>query len=332
MRILAQKITEDLSHPQDKRRFGNLIEVDFFSKVPSDSLRGDKIILNIHSDLKLFENLRYSWDCVVFDYCDMIHTRNPLSFYIMTTLWFIKGKISAPISRKKFKQILNEVDVLVVGSIAQKNLCEIFRSKDIYVIEDYFGNLVLGESLADDQKSNGIVWEGLAGGNFNSLLKCFRVAKLSGLNLTVVTDLEYPVFSGILKIRTEIVLQVMSFITRNKNVVLKKWTMANLKLAADEGEYIVVPLNGSNLLEYYKPANKAVLSLIMGLKPILYKTPDYELFSSTISSTRSICFTSLSEAAELLSNYPKLNSHGIEEYLNNRNKNKLTLKWKAILS
>jgi hypothetical protein len=332
MRVLAQKVSTDLSHPQDKRRFGELVETCFFESIPTDILSDDRIILNIHSDLTRFEDVKEKKASIIFDYCDMIHTRSPFAFYTMTLLWFIKGKISAPISRKKFRKILSEVDVLVVGSIAQKNICEKFRSKDIYVIEDYFDGCVFGDSAVNYHKGRGIVWEGLAGGNLFILLKCFRIAKLSGLNLTVVTDLVYPLFSGILKIRMGRVLRVISFLTQNKNFVLKKWTMTNFKLAAQEGEYILVPLNGSNSLEYYKPANKAALSLMMGLKPVLYSTPDYELFSSMICSTRSLCFKSTSEATELLSNYPELSSLGIEEYLNNRNREKLKLKWRVILS
>lgn len=332
MRILAQKVSEDLSHPQDRRRFSSLIDVEFFGKVLPNISKKDKIILNIHSDLGAFEKIRNECDLVVFDYCDMIHTRNPFVFYITTTLWYFKGKLKAPMSRKKFEKIIKEVDTLVVGSQAQKNLCERIRSKEIYVIEDYFEEINTDTIVTNCKKSRGIVWEGLAGGNFMILLKCFQIAKLSGLNLIVVTDLKYPLFSGILMIRTERLLRLISLLTGNKNFDLRKWTKNNLKLAAQEGEYILIPLRESNSLEYYKPANKAVLSLMMGLKPVMFRTPDYELLSNMISANRSLCFTSTAEALNLLEHYPRLNEKKIDEYVKIRNKKTLALKWKAILS
>ena len=107
----------------------------------------------------------------------MIHMRNIVSFYLMTILWWIKGKISYPMTRGKFKKILASVDILVVGSIPQKDLCSNFRNGRIEIIEDYFPGLTKKHNLNSNIGKSGLMWEGLAGGNLKIIYKCFRIKK-----------------------------------------------------------------------------------------------------------------------------------------------------------
>ena len=332
MQVLAQKVSADLQHPQDKRRFGHLIEVKFFDSAPIQCNRGDRFIFNIHSNTSVIRELQKQGAYIIFDYCDMIHVRNSLSFIFMTLLWWIKGKIRVPMTRVQFKKLLSSVDVLVVGSSSQRDICSEFRSKRIDIIEDYFPEILNQQSSLTNVARSGIMWEGLAGGNLRIMYKCFRIAKKSGLELSLITDEKYPLLSGLLNISTPRILRLVASLSSNQHYRFYKWDKNNLTDNAANNEFMLIPLNGNNKLQFYKPCNKAVLALKMGLKPVLYRTPDYEMLSNIICVDGSICFNNLGEVNGLISNYPKYDISSLNEYLTTRNKENLKLKWKATLS
>lgn len=332
MKVLAQKVSADLHHPQDKRRFGHLIDVNFFKSAPIQSNRGDKFIFNIHSNISVIRELQKQGAYIIFDYCDMIHVRNSLSFLFMTILWWIKGKIRVPVTKGQFKKQLSSVDVLVVGSSAQKDICSEFRSKRIDIIEDYFPEILNQQSSLTNVARRGVMWEGLAGGNFGILYECFRIAKKSGQELSIITDEKYPLLSGLLNISTPRILRLLASLSSNQNYRFYKWDKKNLTDNAAKNEFMLIPLNSNDKLQFYKPCNKAVLALKMGLKPVLYRTPDYEMLSKVICVEGSICFNNQGEVNGLISNYPKYDISSLNEYLTTRNKENLKLKWKATLS
>jgi len=308
MRVAIQKASTDLTHPTDRRRilsfknmFANenifLIGYDCIKKINMDKY--DFIIISHFGDIPFLLKQKCLSTKVYIDYCDFIHSVSGFKFYIKSILSFLRGNYSNTLTKNQFLLFLSSCRGVIVGSSYQKKCLN--NINEIFVIPDDFKEI---QSISNTNEREGAIWEGFSHGNYSLLKKVFYLSNLSKISkLKIITDEKYSILSNfIFKIKTKNILNFLSFFYKYYNYTFSPWTKENLIKHSKNYKFGLIPI-GNKTIDKFKPENKIVLYIKLGLFPIVSSIPSYLDFEKKYDLK--ICFQNDDEFKILIKNVNK---------------------------
>jgi len=336
LRIAVQKASRNLIHPTDRRRLisfssmfaGENIFIDGYDNLSEINYEFYDIIVVSHfADIPFAKKILKSKTKILIDYCDFIHVVSPMVFYIKSIFSYMRGNYSSLLSKKQFLNFLKNCDGIIVGSDFQK--LSLKNINKIHVIPDDLSEI----RLQEPSKSRGILWEGFSHGNYKIFNKLFELCKSGNLqNLQIVTDSKYALISNFLfKISTKRILKFLSKKHKFFNYSFSKWDLTNLIKASIKSNIALIPI-ASKLIDKFKPENKIILHIRLGLFPIVSAIPSYVDFEKKYGIK--ITFEDKNNFKELIGNF----EYHYNDFISKRNKiiddyskKNIYKKWKKII-
>ena len=280
----------DLSQPADRRRF------PFFAKannipfeIADQNKKYDVILLTAFANLSqwLVYKKKNSNTRFIFEMVDSLI----FSTGLFDTLFkgvgkYIMGNESS--LHLNYRNILIEwlkaADLVICSSTGTKEVVEKWN-KNVVVSLDYMQNEVIKKK--SDYTINGkmkLVWEG-QGVVCQQLLnyKEFFKRVNSFCDLYIITDETYPKYGGLIKKNISTIIDQLPITTS-----FHKWEIYKNFEKLIEYDCGIIPLNKSNKMAFYKPANKLISFSFAGLPSVVSDIPSYiELMS--LADTQLYC-------------------------------------------
>ena len=305
MRVAIQKASTDLTHPTDRRRilsfkkmFGkaniSLIGYDDVKKINLDKY--DFIVISHFGDIPYLLKQKCLSSKVYIDYCDFIHSVSSFKFYLKSILSFLRNNYSSTLTKSQFLSFLSSCKGIIVGSSYQKKYLN--NINKIFVIPDDFKEI---ESISSSDERDGALWEGFSHGNFSIIQKVFYLSNLSKISkLKIITDDKYSLLSNfIFKIKTKNILNFLSYFYKYYNFTFNPWTTENLVKYSKNYKLGLIPI-GNKTIDNFKPENKIILFIKLGLFPVVSSIPSYLDFEKKYDLK--ICFKNDDEFKILIKN------------------------------
>ena len=294
----------DFSHPADRRRY-----IPYFNKnnIKYELASFDKyyeyVYISIAADLGKWSKYsnRFYNDTnrpkVIFDLSDSYLSAHWLNDFLRSIYHFVSGRTkSFSYSYKKtIKSMIQKSDVLICGSIEQKNKLSHLH-KNIFVIRDYFDediNIKKCNYRLSEKGGLNILWEGFSHSNSNTFKMMRDVLVASGLSdirLHVITDPNYCKI-GAAHFCTS-TYQVLSNIFSKTKIkfYLYDWNSYTFSHIASVCDFAIIPIpNDPIMLD--KPENKLLLYWSIGLPVIATRTPSYSRVLNSINESTMACST-----------------------------------------
>ena len=267
----------DLSQPGDRRRFPFFAKANNINFEIADlSKTYDVILLTAFADLSrwlLYKNKNPDTK-FIFEMIDsLIFPQNLFERLFKGVGKFIMGKES--FLHLSYKSILIEcikvADLVICSSTGTKKIIEQWN-KNVVVSLDYMQDEVK-ESKSDYsiQGKMKIVWEG-QGVVFQQLLAYKEL--FSRINtfcdLYIITDEKYPKYGGLAQRNVSNIIQQLPITT-----IFHKWEIYKNFEMLIEYDCGIIPLDRTNKMAWYKPANKLISFSFARLPTVVTNTPAY---------------------------------------------------------
>ena len=174
------------------------------------------------------------------------------------------------------------------------------------------GNFHISKSSIKRQNSNkvNLVWEGRAENitGFSEFVKAFNIlSNKFDINLHIITDLSYPLFSGLLYRSTQqkikkIFKKHFNFNTavKNSNIYLYQWNKATVSNIIKTCDIAVIPMDTKNKFLYGKSMNKLIVFWRNNIPTLCSNISSYHEISR--ETQLDICCNSTDEWVSKISN------------------------------
>jgi hypothetical protein len=295
LRIGYYALSQDLSHPGDRRR------LIFWAKE-----RGHEICLNTSKDVDLvvlsektnFKNF-YSSKCtkpVIFDLID--------AYLVKDSYWKDLGRgIGKVISQdlpppaRSFSKFISKVcqqsKTVICSTVEQEATIKPFCENTRIILDSHeeFPFLSFNPTLLEMNNNFQLLWEGmpytLTGiKQVSSVLS--KMPSNQRILLAVVTDLHHKRFFGkfIDSNTSKILDKQLGGLEANYSIV--PWTKSNLVAHAKVSDIGVIPIRQEDPFQWLKPENRLLIMWRLGIPCLTSATPAYSRVSKA-AGTDSIC-------------------------------------------
>ncbi len=277
----------DLNHPADRRRY-----IPFFRdknikfEIADFEKSYDILIISINSDIERWSTYKAkhlnSTKCtrVIFDLSDLYLKENRVKDLFRSIYYFLIRRVTKLrfSYKKSLLKMISQTDVLICGSIEQKQYLD-FLHRNVIVVRDYF------EDDIKSKKNNfkisneiNILWEGLSHGNkeiFLFLKRILKEVKSIKINLHLITDPVYCEIGGKYVCKaTNFIIQDLFEDTGIKCFVYP-WNPLTFSSIATKCDIALLPIPDNEIM-INKPENKLIFLLSHGIPTITSDTPSYK--------------------------------------------------------
>jgi hypothetical protein len=344
-KIAIQVVSKNKDHAYDRRRVypflaklqddGKMYFEEYHDLKKINTSVYDSIIINISSDLPFALSLlkRAERPKIILDFCDFIHVGNDINFLIKSAFAFLRGRYSGMFFKSNIITLFQLVDGIIVGSNFQRKTL-ITYNNNISVIPDLVTEIPVKE-IEISNSIKGVLWEGFADSNLFIFLKLFKYWSKVALKipLYIVTDKIYHFAGGFLgKINIETLFFLLNKIYPIPSFQVKEWNLKNLVYYSEKCSISIIPIS-KNIITRYKPENKIIIMLRLGLYPIVSSIPAYKDFEEKYNLN--ICFSNFQEFKYLVENCDTYLANLIsvrDQILIDYSEELLMTKWKNALS
>ncbi len=270
----------NLSQPADRRRFPYFAKANNIPfEIAGINKKYDVILLTAFANLSqwLVYKKKHPETKFIFEMVDsLIFSPNLFDSIFKGVGKFITGKESA--LHFKYKNILiawfKNADLVICSSKGTKKFIEKWNRNVVYSL-DYMQNEVL--NVKSDYTISGkmkLVWEGQ--GVVCQQLLCYKelFKKVNDFcELYIITDETYPKYGGLINKNISTIIDQLPITT-----YFNKWEIyKNFEMLIDY-DCGIIPLDKTNKMAYYKPANKLVSFSFAVLPTIVSDIPAYVEF------------------------------------------------------